>query len=669
MDLTTLKGIARARWWVLAMAAVLAVTIAGRLTEYRNENLPEYEALTSVTFTEDPQSSGDRGDFESYLEGQFLLAEDTNSSLLNDTPGAFIPWLLAEIDLETDENAIHFIGRGFTQAEADQMAVAMRDSFMAVSTIGAGQERMIKEMEELTVQIGVVQTSIANALAEQTQNQAQIQAQIDTAALLAEQPKPLTEQERADQVLRAALESRIDALRSSYAGLGVDLTNPIFARRTATIQTQMDQVFEELMRISEELATVPVVRTVIPTTISIQQQQIVDQARRLDELRLAQMESRWQQLFTGLRELAALTSVIAPSVEQTSLDPTSPGNAQALALVGALIAVMVGLVAVEKGRGILWSESDLEDGPPILGELPPRPLWGSDQSSDQAWYLTSPGGRRKVAIQKLRSQMDYQENAVIAFQGSGVLRDDTQELTVDVAVAVAVSDRSVLVIDTWFRNKVGLAEFGSQYFGETLTELLKIDLEDRQIAMAEYKLALLNRPEAARGLRIVRAGQGIGNAADALAGERFELLIEVARGLFDMVLVSGGPVSDPDSHVLAQRVDSAILVGSAGHTAVSRVETAAREFAGFRANLLGMVLIRRRRGRLGRWAHSTSRRRLKTSRGRLKKLASKAWQGVKKAKVWQSVKTAKVWQSVKTAKVWQRIKRSWAASAPSDEDD
>ena len=166
MDLTTLKGIARARWWVLAMAAVLAVTISGRLTEYRNEHLPEYEALTSVTFTEDPQSSGDRGDFESYLESQFLLAEDTNSSLLDDTPGAFIPWLLAEIDLETDENAIHFIGRGFTQAEADQIAVAMRDRFMAVSTIGAGQQRMIEEMDQLSVQIGVVQTSIANALAE-----------------------------------------------------------------------------------------------------------------------------------------------------------------------------------------------------------------------------------------------------------------------------------------------------------------------------------------------------------------------------------------------------------------------------------------------------------------------------------------------------------------------
>ncbi len=644
MDLTTLKGIARARWWVLAMAAVLAVTISGRLTEYRNEHLPEYEALTSITFTEDPQSSGDRGDFESYLESQFLLAEDTNSSLLDDTPGAFIPWLLAEIDLETDENAIHFIGRGFTQAEADQIAVAMRDRFMAVSTIGAGQQRMIEEMDQLSVQIGVVQTSIANALAEQTQIQTQIQAEINAAALLAAQPIPLTDQERADHVLRTALESRIDALRSRYASLGVDLTNPIFARTTATIQSQMDQVFAELMRISEELATVPVVGTVIPTTISIQQQQIVDQARRLDELRLVQMESRWQQLFTGLRELAALTSVTPPSVEQTSLDPTSPGNAQALALVGALIAVMVGLVAVEKGRGILWSESDLEDGPPILGELPPRPLWGADQSNDQAWYLTSPGGRRKVAIQKLRSQMDYQENAVIAFQGSGVLRDDTQELTVDVAVAVAVSDRSVLVIDTWFRNKNRLAEFGSQDFGETLTELLEIDLEDRQIAIAEYKLSLLNRTEAARGLRIVRAGQGIGNAADALAGERFELLIEVARGLFDLVLVSGGPVGDPESHVLAQRVDSAILVGSAGHTAVSRVETAAREFAGFRANLLGMVLIRRRRGRLGRWAHSIFR-------GRLKKLA------------------AKTWQSVKTAKVWQRIKRSWAAGAPPDEDD
>ena len=586
MDLITLKGIAKARWWVLAAAAFLAVTVSGRLTEYRNGNLLEYEALTWVTFIEDPQAL-ERDDFETFLENQFALAQDVNSGVLDDTPGAFIPWLLAEIDLEGDQNQIQFLGRGYTQAEADQLAVAMRETYLAASTIGAGQQRMSEELDELTGQIADLRVKIADA-----------RAQI----ALAEQAEPPTAEERADAALRAALETRIEALRSRYGALGVELMNPIL-RRTATIQAEMDRVFEELMRFEEEVAAIPVPDTSIPSPV-------LDEGLLLDELRLQQLESRWQQLYLGQRELEALASVGALSSQEISLDPASPRNNQALALVGSLVAAMVGLVALERGRGMLWSASELENGPPILVELPPRPLLALHQRSDQPWYLATPGGRRKAAVQMLRSQMDYEENAVLAFQGSGVLRDDIRELTVDVAVALALSGRAVLMIDTSFQQKNGLVEFGSALFGPTLSSLLQIEIQDREQAITEFKSALLNCPEEVHGLRGLRAGDGTGDAADALAGQRFELLMEVARDLFDLVLVSGGPVDDPASHVLAQRVDSVILVGSAGHTVVRGVEAAEREFAVRRAKLLGMVLLRRRHGQIRRWTFSVFRGKL-----------------------------------------------------------
>ena len=74
--------------------------------------------------------------------------------MLDDTPGSFIPWQLAEIHLANDQNQILFIGRGYTQAEADQFTEAMQQRFLAASTIGAGAERMQQELDDLTTQIG-----------------------------------------------------------------------------------------------------------------------------------------------------------------------------------------------------------------------------------------------------------------------------------------------------------------------------------------------------------------------------------------------------------------------------------------------------------------------------------------------------------------------------------
>ena len=128
MDLTTIKGIAKARWWVLVAAAVIAVVVSGNLAEYRNDHLPEYESIASVTFIEDPATQ-DRGDFEQFLTSQHALAEQVNSDVLDDTPGSFIPWQLAEIHLANDQNQILFLGRGYTQAEADQFTEAMQQRF------------------------------------------------------------------------------------------------------------------------------------------------------------------------------------------------------------------------------------------------------------------------------------------------------------------------------------------------------------------------------------------------------------------------------------------------------------------------------------------------------------------------------------------------------------
>lgn len=570
MDLTTIKGIIKARWWVLLGAAILAVVISGRLAEYRNDNMPQFEAVSSVTFIEDPQAL-EREDFETYLESEFARAQDVNSSLLDETPGSFIPWLLAEIDLETDQNQIQFIGRAYTQDEANQLSSSMRDAFLDASTIGAGVERTTSELEALTAQI-------------QDLRRETIEAQ---AAV------PPTEEELAQENQRLALENQILALENHYGTLTVELMNPVL-RTAEAIQSEMGRTLAELDRIRAAHATFP---PPPDPALRAESEEIL-----LKQLELQNLETRWQNLYISQRELEALATVTEVDPQPVTLDAASPRSNQMLALAGALVAAMVGLIAVDRGRGIMWSANDLEDdGPNVLVEMPPRDLKTFKRPNANPWYLATTGGRRKAAIQMLRSQLDDNRNSIIAFQGTGVTHHDIRELASDAAVAMAVSGRTVLLIDASFDMNNQLVEFEPDT-GPTLVRLLTTPHSEREDIVSEYKQDLLLRPEGPNSLRTLRSGAGDLEAADALAGYRFELLLEVAREMFDLVIVSGGELGEAASHVLAQRVDSVVLVASAGHTQTRALEAADRDFATSKARLRGVVLVRRRRNRVVRWA-------------------------------------------------------------------
>lgn len=576
MDLTTIKGIIKARWWVLLAAAILAVVVSGRLAEYRNDNLPQFEAVSSVTFIEDPQAL-ERDDFETFLENQFALAQDVNSDVLDETPGSFIPWLLAEVDLESDQNQIQFIGRAFTQDEANQLSSSMRDRFLASSTIGAGVERNQAELDALTTDIQELRREILQAQA----------------------TEPLTEEELTQQNQRLALENQILALEGHYGALTVELMNPVL-RSAEAIENEMGRVLGELGRLRAEHATFPpspnpALGAEAPALA------VEDEETLLRQLELQNLEARWQQLYIGQRELEALATVANVDEQPVTVDAASPRSNQMLALVGALVAAMIGLIAVDRGRGVMWSANDLEDeGPNVLVEMPPRDLKVFKRPSGSPWYLATTGGRRKAAIQMLRSQLDDSRNSVLAFQGTGVTHHDIRELAADAGTAMAVSGRTVLLIDASFVVNNRLVEFEPDT-GPTLVKMLTTSHTEREDIVSEYKQDLLLRPEGASGMRTLRSGEGDLEAADALAGYRFELLLEVAREMFDIVIVSGGDLGEAASHVLAQRVESVVLVASAGHTQTRALEAADRDFITSKATLRGIVLLRRRRNRLVRW--------------------------------------------------------------------
>lgn len=577
MDMTALTGIAKSRWWILVAAALLAVYVTGRLADYQSDNEITNEAVTSITFVEDP-SNLNRGDFEQFLSEQSLLAEDANSDLLDETPGPFLPWKLAEIHLVNDQNMIIFIGRGYTQAEADEMATALRDTYLSVSTVGAGRDRLSQQLDNLTLNIKDLNQKIAEE---------------QTTAL----PSP---EETTQAATRTAVETQIGSLQARYGALTVELMNPVDRSATA-VQNEMDRVLQEIINLQLKLRDLP--QPDDPTVPAVPNEQLV-----LDQLKLSNLQATWTQIYTQLRDLEGL-STVGPVLDQPpTVNVTSTRYNQVLALGGALVIAMLAIVAIERTRGIVWSPAELKGDAPVLTELPPRQLQTFKRPTTEPWYVTVPTGRRKAAVQLIRSQLDVLQNAVVAFQGTGVFDDDTLDLSADVAMSAAVSGRNVLLIDATFSNRTRQVEYGDGQPGSTLMGFFQEMSDDPETAMAEMKTALLAKPESQHIVRALRSGVGAIDAGDALASHRFEMLLDVAREHYDLVVMAGAVFGDPTSHILAQRVDEVVLVGSIGHTIDRQVEAAERDFKARRAHLLGIVMLRRRRGRFGRsfgtWARS-----------------------------------------------------------------
>jgi hypothetical protein len=587
MDLTAIARIARARWLILVGAALVAVIITGRLADYQAANVLTHEAAATVTFKEDP-ASFDRASFEDVLIDQHNLALDVNSDVVGSTPGAFLPWQVAEVDLTLDQNQITFIGRGYSQEEANALVETMQSRYLAISTVGAGYEQLTQELDDLAVEIAALEAKIA-------------QRQL---------PPALNEEQVIIETNRAALQSALGSLTGQYGELRAELVTPV-ERTPAQIQADIDRVQSEMVRLQSELAAMPA-----PPTVGVVDEQLI-----IDQLKLDNLNTRHQTVYAEMARLEGLATG-NPVIPQTVTAVTgSPFTNQALALAAAVIVTLMALVAIERTRGIIWAAKEVDGTVPALTELPPRGFATFKRPTDLPWYLSVPGGHRKAAVQLIRSQLDNYHNVVVAFQGVGVYDEDTLDLTADVAMSAAVSGRRVLLIDSTFSGRNRLIEYASA--NTTLTSLLAESSDDPESAMAEIKEVLLSQSEVHRNLRVLRSGEDPVDAGDALAGHLFEMLLDVAREVFDLVIVAGAAFGEPTSYIIAQRVDQAILVGSIGHTIDEDIEAAVRDFRVRRAVLMGLVLIRRRPSRTARWLAPRTRRTVWRATDNIKPMSEK----------------------------------------------
>ena len=150
----------------------------------------------------------------------------------------------------------------------------------------------------------------------------------------------------------------------------------------------------------------------------------------------------------------------------------------------------------------------------------------------------------------------------------------------NLAVALAEGGRRVILVDADLRQP-GLHTLFGLDGSEGLSSVL---LGDRT------GLPLQDTP--APGVRLLASGPAPANPLEALASDRLEHVLALARSQADFVLVDSTPAGVlADAAVLARRLDGVLLVIKVGRTRRDMAQRARDQLERVNANILGVVLV------------------------------------------------------------------------------
>jgi hypothetical protein len=553
MTSNRLRRIIRSRWWVLAIASLLSVLAALLITQSRNNDIPAYEAVASITYVR-LLGEVDDSDAQDRLEVAEEIAISVNSSDLSVGIDPFSPGVRAEVVIGDRDLRLIFIGRGATQDEAAAVATAMRDRYLAAQQLDASLE-LAQRIADTAAQLDGVVSALAAATAPPDV------ADIETSARLRE------------------LQAEVDAFAVLYGQLTAELLNPRNPPRPrSTIVAARDGASEGLRTAQDELLSLQF--DVGSTTV--------------EDVDLALLRAQEAQLRTTLDTYIAQSIVEEPigvvnavQVEETGILPTPPAVAIVVGLSIGLLIGVAGLVIVDRVRQPLWETTELEPRY-RLPEVAARPRKLGD--SAEPWYSTAPQGRRKADIQELRSAVEglpgFGDGVVVGVASVTGSSPHAHELAADLAAGLTFSGSWAVLIDTDYGQPSDLAEYRRHNY----------DLED-VVADPQGTLGLaVRRADRDSDFIGVSIRKSSADAADLLAQPAFARMLDTAQAMHDAVIVASPPTDSSSYHVLSQRLDAMILVAIAGDPVPADVVNALHTLEERRSVPAGVVLIRPRIG-------------------------------------------------------------------------
>ncbi len=188
--------------------------------------------------------------------------------------------------------------------------------------------------------------------------------------------------------------------------------------------------------------------------------------------------------------------------------------------------------------------------------------------------------------------------ATVGLVGLEASDNDVQAFAADLAAALAVAGRQVLLIDANTQRPARYVEFDNESprFADIVGSS-SAAIEDTQAIM---KAALNDRTEVVPGLRSLAAGKNVGDPVDNLAGRSFLTLLDVARDLADVTIFATPAFGEPTTEVMTHRLDFMVVVARIRATTTHQLEHTVESMAGRSADVLGVVLLHGKKSLTGR---------------------------------------------------------------------
>jgi Mrp family chromosome partitioning ATPase len=569
VELSRLRRIVRARWWVITVMGLLGLGAAVAYTNYQNENIePRHRAVATIEFivaeTDEPATptpsrnaptggGGAAADLvetaeEAALEINALLLEQPNISLRADT----------------ENGTLEFSATAPSADLAEEIVVEMRDKYVAVDPTAVDVDAEIA-------------TLIDEAMV--------LQSQLDE---LEPPPEP-----EAPEVPVAA-QARIDVLESqigSAIGDVADLEDELEAAEgdeaKAEIQAQIEAIVTRVTELRQEVADLTPDE---PEPVEFELSPGEQLQQTAAEARLTAISAEYQE-FLDIEKSG--DRIDLPEI--MLLDETP---AQADLILGGLIGLIAGaiaglvvLVLIDRVQGTVWTPRDMAQVP-TLAEVPQH---GSRVELRPRRYQAV----RQKGVQSVRSAVLGLYHAAgpttIGFTSLGTSEESTSEFVLDIARSLAGVGRSVLLIDGQLLALPALRDDLSG--GSTLADLVVQDTDD--VVLSRKMAHVLDAcVQLAPNLAVLPGDPGSVDAVDILASKSFRTLTQRAQDDFDVVMVVGPSALSPFAYVMTGLVSAYVVVTTVGKTRQAQIAQLATQFAGSRSRLIGAVLlgIKPRRG-------------------------------------------------------------------------
>lgn len=405
----------------------------------------------------------------------------------------------------------------------------------------------------------------------------------------------LLEQYGADHPRVRSLHKRITLIRDQLGNLGIqeekkpdqknsDLLSIYIDSMREELRiakarlTRYDQLFEEERKAAKEISSVQVQDETIRNEMSRTQQLFDTVIKRLDEINLI-------KLYGGIT-----TSLISPPPEGILISPLPVKVFGAAVFLG--LAIGFGLAYLREVTYTCFRNPDeirKAVGLPVIGHVPQvnvkkrqlKPAYA--QLSPMLTTVHHPSGISAEAYRSVRTSLYFgnggDDHKVIQVTSPNP-GDGKTTLATNLAVAIALSNKRVLLLDADFRRPMV-----HRYFGLSN----KIGLSN--VVAGEIAGPAAIQATAVPQLWTMPAGKTPDNAADLLTSPRMTELIDELRQQYDYVIVDSPPVlvvSDPA--IIAPRMDAVIMVMRLAKDARDTALRAAELLQAVGAKLAGMVV-------------------------------------------------------------------------------